>query len=78
MRPLFPRAAVFLVLAPTEADHRWAQTPRLHALEHHPEHYTSPWALTLCLLRLRPTEITSLTEHTDPETRSGPEMCAPC
>ncbi len=73
MRPLCPRSPVFLVRAPIEADHRWGQTPRLHALEHHPASYTSSWVLTLCLVRIELATITGLVE-----CEAEPEVCAPC
>ncbi|SDJ77295.1 hypothetical protein SAMN04487820_10223 [Actinopolyspora mzabensis] len=70
---MFPRGAVFVVLAATEADHRHGQEPRLHAIERHPAEYTASWVLSLCHVYLGLGEMAAITV---PE--ADPELCAQC
>ncbi|SDO93162.1 hypothetical protein SAMN04487905_101161 [Actinopolyspora xinjiangensis] len=62
-----------MVLAATEADYYYGQSPRMHAIEHHPSEYTASWVLSLCHMRLGLGEMLGITA---PEV--DPELCAPC
>ncbi|WP_245755365.1 hypothetical protein [Actinopolyspora alba] len=73
MGVLFPRGLVCVVLAATEADHRYSQTPRLHAIERHPGEYTASWVLSLCHVYLGLGEMAAITA---PE--ADPELCSQC